>query len=506
MPALLAAACGPAGPTVDVRLITGLENPARFANLMKGLSTAAMTGLGAMSCRQPHLFAGLDMTPDNGDDDALLETYPLNLSANYTATGNFTVDALWLQNNTAFDPVTIPVPRGVPVGIGLIGSFIATGGEDAADRCVDFDNSANAYHTYTISGHRRWVADTAGDVPLNVFVTRMDALPSATPAQGLPGDPRCEDESRDAQFCPTLNYYEVSCSGSGCPSLRFKFEYGFGRNRPEHVVQWLNGMPVASKFNIPDVMPLRIGVYNNPPGSAELDFQEIRRADFSDGPLPVALTRNLFSSAQIKILERPRKLPAALGSLALAPLGYDGSGYPMLSWSLPPNFNSATRYEVRWDTTSRSSALPPTNYLNSLVGGLTSTSHSMVTTPFIAGGTYFLRVYATDGISISSSGQMTYVPIALPAFGLTSLGSGSVTFTWNLPAGSSTSMNYLKVYRSGTAIQVVPDIAASYTGTFSATFNRPPGDAANTSYDFQIYAKNATGSKAYSTINTVSVP
>lgn len=379
--ALLAFTLSACGPTVNVKLVTGLESQGRFKNLMNGL---VYNPNSVGTCVQKNLYAGVSA----GDGpESPLDTFriPMVTEMDTSLTNANPINALWVSQYSSFPPVVVPVPRGVEVGVGILGAISWSVRRDAVgDTCNDFvagTGATSPYLTSSVIGHQRIVANSDVEIPLKVWVTPVNVAPLATPSMG---DPVC-DTAEPGQQCPSQDFLIVSCPGCG-GTRHLQFEYAPDRSRPEQrVIQWVPYSTSSANLYVPHHLPLTVNSIR-PLDNALMGQYRFTKADLTlstDGTGSHTATQ-MIGGNFVTIREPAKRIPPAIsGPFAITAIAQQGDNV-LLTWTKPSN---ATIYQVdRMGTFHQS--IPDTS--PAVVTGLPSISTS--------GGSHALRIKASNSL------------------------------------------------------------------------------------------------------------
>lgn len=335
--------CGPNSDTVMIRVRTGLEHIGDATNLVKLFLPPSINPVDGY-CVQKNLYVGTDNGVRGGIS---LSTQRIDIRTAYSSSAAYSITAADLANPllATFPPIQIPVPRGLEVGIGVLGSLSDSQRLDPDGiHCADFTAlpAPTPYATTSVVGHRRIVANASMDIPLKLWVTPTNVNPSPTPTGG---DPACANEADENQNCPSLDFLQVICSGCYSVGLNLRFEYARDRDDPgKRVVQWVPASQTAGSMNIPSILPIRLtGV--NTTTSVETAPLEIRDDMFTNGSGTLTLTL-VDPSIYITVLKRPRTLAPPLPAMALrwAQTSPTNSLNPQAQWTVAnsPGINTQT--------------------------------------------------------------------------------------------------------------------------------------------------------------------
>ncbi len=261
---ILGSGCGHQ-KTATVTLQTGFEAKEAPQNLMARFFTQKVASVNKM-CVQSQIFAAAGPhTDDNGTFS--LSSYPVQLTTPLDANvdGDFSNGALgWLQASQ-FGTISIPVPTGVPVDIGIIGALSAPVEVAGDGTCPLLDSSTGFPNpSYSVLGHVLTTVSANTVVPINIWIAN-GAQPIASPAPGSTCDGNSDKYS---QQCPNQNFDRVSCTGSNCSTIFYaQFDYFYGANGGQHITQLLPLSATGSVY-IPDVSPLDVTLIGGAPTAA----------------------------------------------------------------------------------------------------------------------------------------------------------------------------------------------------------------------------------------------
>lgn len=331
---LLLSSCGPQGPTVDLKLVTGLENHGP-KNLLNGL-----VGIGSYpdSCRQKNLYA---VVVAENDREGAFELFRVPIETGMSATTPM-MDAAWVTQNSLSPPIVVPVPRGVEVSVGVVGSLSWSRRKDAnGETCADFDGdsmTAAPYSTSSVIGHRTVIASAQTEVPLKVWVLPAQSPPKATPT---PGDPNCALGRDAGQLCPSQDFFRFNCPN--CGGTHLQFEYAIDRLQPDkRVIQWVPSAGAAANLYLPNVLPMKVTLYDNATRAnyGSVVFRKDLFAPATGGNRAATITLPGYS---LTLTEFADKVPPVIPLFAMTSIKQDGDDI-LLEWNLPAN---ATRFDVR---------------------------------------------------------------------------------------------------------------------------------------------------------------
>lgn len=489
----LLSACGPASDTVVVRLRTGLEKAGKTPNLMSSLSTPPNAfALPANRCIQKNLYAGFS-AGDKSDDH--LETLRVPIVVDYSA-GPYDITDTFLQN-AEVPEITLKIPRGIPVGVGILGSLASSERLDAGGvTCADFDNSFVPYVSSSIIGHTRIVANGPMDVPLNVWVTPTNIVPQATPAAG------CSDRDHN-QNCPFLDYFKFACSNCTSDGRNLMLEYAFDRNAPEkRVIQMLP----ASRANlayIPNILPVRVSFL-------DASLRPIASHVFTSNDLTGGGNRTAgrnFTPAEtgsatqtITLTEWSSKIIPTITAASLQAFTGQGTGANAINlvWN---HGTYIEQYTVKYST---SSGGPYTTIQN--VPGY---QNSYNLTALTASGTYYIVIEGSNsqGSTPVDSNERAYIPLGtMSAPTATGGASTTISVSWSHPAGASAAAVTYSVEKFSAGTNA--SLGSCGSVAFPSTSLTCSGLTTGQSYYFKVSADNGSygGYTVSGTTSSVNAP
>lgn len=486
---LFVSACAPDSPTVTVRLRTAFETRGNFKNLLRTMAAPPAYTPTGQSCLQKNLYAAVDASGLDKDSGLTLETTPI-VAETGMSSGAFTIDADWIATyGMPSKPISVTVPRGIPVGVGIVGALVASEQRDpGAETCRDFDPVTLApYQSTSVIGHREIIANGIIDVPIKVWV--LPALEAVSPQATPPaGDPNCDSGPDSSQNCPGIDFLRLSCTDCGANSRYVRLEYAANRLDPrKRVIQWLHyNELVTGEVNIPDILPMRVVVTDS--SLTELARVDITRNDFTGTPsaasksFPAGTVGS--SITWLTLTERSRRPPPTISAFTISALTGTGAGQAQLTWNLPANGET---YQVWYASTSG-------GVLTSTLGTVSnSNTLALSSSP---GFTHWIKIEATNSRGSASvySDERPWTPIGTWGANPTvnGIATGTATVNWgSLPTGGSGGT--FNIFARNTSTGVTSTVSAG-VGATSATFT----GLATGNYAFSVAVYNTQGGKSVS--------
>lgn len=496
----LLAGCGGSGDAVKVRIVTGLENKKPFHNLMQKFAPNALTVLGPNTCKQKGIVAAVAPLGDK----SLTETFPVDVTTNYFNAA-YTIDSSWAGSNLEFAPISVPVPRGVPVEVGIFGSLVSAEAKSADGSCRDW-LAGGPVGTTSVIGHKIINVSAEADIPLRVWMnpalSNVQPLPTAAP----PGSPECYDPAAGNQSCPLLDFYALHCPGCNASGLIARVEYGFARNAPETIVQWLNsGEIVSGEVNLPAIRPMKITFHDPAAPTTPVASYLADRASMSQhsqGVLGGYFTDPSNSNVKFYVYERPRSSTPTIGAFTTLAVGGVAADSGILKWIGGENAAFLELWSGTWgmgNLAYHSEFMPTPAHV--------SLGHTATNSP---SGDFELVLKARSpnvpSVNHVASASIRYIPLGIFAAATSALssvdGSGNITASVTFTSPQGTAHEPSSVTYTGKSID-------SSGGEHACTPQAGPASSINCplpssgTYRFQLKAVNSYGGL---TVSPVSGP
>ncbi len=438
---------------VQLKLLTGLEsNPVQqFFNHQKTRAFATLASIpGGQTCAQRNIYAGFQI----GEDDSTLQTFPMNVR---TPSNAGTLDATWVKNNAIIEPITLRVPKGLNITVGIIGNLIRT---------TEYDTDGISCAPYTLGGGGVWqvqdsasligytklVASSNQVVPLQTWI--LDAAPNSIPT--VPSNADCQ--SNVTTDCPGKDFQKIFPATSSSVPFIAELEYFKGSNQPQGIKQLISYTAIGDYKYAPDFKDMLVR-FRSPTGALLGD--SIFSQNF---PQSASVT----NGATYKLNQKHPVNSGAQSGFFIFSNQQSGSNI-VLFWS---SLSSITNYNVQ----SSISINGPFTTIQA------TGTNSYLASPTLGATTYFRIQADADGLFVESS-PLAVLPLSAPGAPSFSPITNGASFTLPTVTGATQAEYQYQIAPAGawsawqscastSACTVVTGSSGSYNAKFAFKNNQ----------------------------------